>query len=73
MDVANTLVKHVREGSATQSPWPYRVIMDSGKITSEFGANWSGAYMLFDNLIKAKHWQYYSFQGCACKNCQVYC
>jgi hypothetical protein len=53
MDVANTLIKHVREGSATQSPWPYRVIMDSGKITAEFGANWSGAYMLFDHLIKA--------------------
>jgi hypothetical protein len=53
MDVANTLVKHLRTGSATQSPWPYRVIMDSGKITSEFGANWSGAFMLFDNLIKA--------------------
>jgi hypothetical protein len=54
LDVANTLVKHVRTGSATQSPWPYRVIMDSGKITSEYGANWSGAYMLFDNLIKDK-------------------
>ena len=53
MDVANTLAKKVRAGTATQSPWPYRVIMDSGKITSEYGANWSGAFMLFDNLIKA--------------------
>jgi len=53
MDVANVLVKNVRTGSATQSPWPYRVVMDSGKIVAEYGANWSGAYMLLDNLIKA--------------------
>ena len=53
MNTANTLIKHLRTGSATQSPWPYRVVMDSGTITAEYGANWSGAYMLFDNLIKA--------------------
>jgi len=53
MDVANVLIKNVRTGSATQSPWPYRVVMDSGRKVAEYGANWSGAYMLFDNLIKA--------------------
>ncbi len=53
MDVANALIKNIRTGSATHSPWPYRVILDTGEITSEYGANWSGAFMLFDNLIKA--------------------
>ena len=52
--VANTLAKKVRIGSATRSPWPYLVIMDSGKVTSEYGANWTGAYTLLDALVKAK-------------------
>ncbi len=54
LNVANTLIKYVKTGSATHSPWPYRVIMDSGKETSEYGANWSGAYMLLKNLAEAK-------------------
>ena len=54
MNVANTLAKKVRPGSASQSPWPYLVIMDSGKITSEYGANWTGAYTLLSELVKAK-------------------
>jgi hypothetical protein len=53
VNVANTLALHVRTGSATQSPWPYRVIMDSGKITAEYGANWFGCYTLLDELQKA--------------------
>lgn len=54
VNVANTLAKKVRPGSATQSPWPYLVIMDSGKITSEYGANWTGAYTLLNALAEAK-------------------
>jgi hypothetical protein len=53
IDVANTLASHVRAGSATHSPWPYRVIMSTGKATAEYGANWVGSYMLLDHLIKA--------------------
>lgn len=49
--IANTLVSKLRNGSLTQSPWPYRVVMQNGKVTSEYGANWTGAYMLFDHLI----------------------
>jgi hypothetical protein len=54
VNVANTLAKKVRPGSATQSPWPYLVIMDNGKITSEYGANWTGAYTLLNALAEAK-------------------
>jgi len=53
IDVANTLASKARTGTSTQSVWPYRVIMDSGKITAEYGANWIGSYTLLDSLIKA--------------------
>ncbi len=51
--VANTLAKNARTGSATQSVWPYRVVMSTGKITAEYGANWAGCYSLLDALVKA--------------------
>jgi hypothetical protein len=51
--VANTLAKKVRRGSATKSPWPYLVIMDSGKVTWDYGANWTGCYTLLNELVKA--------------------
>lgn len=54
VNVANTLASKVRVGSATQSPWPYLVIMNTGEVTSEYGANWTGCYMLLDNLINAR-------------------
>jgi hypothetical protein len=53
IEVANTLAAKVRTGSATQSPWPYRVILNTGKVTAEYGANWAGCYALLDNLIRA--------------------
>jgi hypothetical protein len=40
LNVANKLGRDVRTGSSTQSVWPDRVLMDSGKITSEYGAHW---------------------------------
>jgi len=53
INVANTLADRVRTGSATQSPWPYRIVMSTGEVTSEYGANWTGCYSLLDNLVKA--------------------
>jgi hypothetical protein len=53
LDVAGVLAKFARTGSATASVWPYRVAMDSGRITAPYGANWSGCYMLLENLIRA--------------------
>jgi hypothetical protein len=54
LNVANTLARKVRTGTATQSVWPDRVVMDTGKVPSEYGAHWVGCYMLFDQLIRAK-------------------
>jgi hypothetical protein len=53
LNVANALANRARIGTADQSVWPYRVVMDSGKITAEYGANWIGCYTLLDNLVKA--------------------
>jgi hypothetical protein len=52
--VADTLASHARTGSATQSVWPYRVVMDSGKVTAEYGANWAPCYTLLRSLIRAR-------------------
>jgi hypothetical protein len=53
LNVANKLAREVRTGTSTQSVWPDRVLMDTGKVTSEYGARWAGCYMLLDQLIKA--------------------
>ncbi|MEW5980252.1 MAG: hypothetical protein AB1898_31040 [Acidobacteriota bacterium] len=53
INVANTLASKARTGTAERSVWPYRVVMDTGKVTAEYGANWTGSYMLLDSLIKA--------------------
>ena len=53
INVANTLASHARRGDAAHSVWPYRVVMDTGKITAEYGANWTGSYLLLDHLAKA--------------------
>jgi hypothetical protein len=53
LNVANKLAREVRTGTSTQSVWPDRVLMDTGKVTSEYGAHWAGCYMLLDQLIKA--------------------
>lgn len=51
--VANTLEEKIRTGSAIRSPWPYRVKMNDGFHTAEYGANWIGCYSLLDELSRA--------------------
>jgi hypothetical protein len=53
LNVADVLAKNTRTGNQDQSVWPYRVVMDNGRVTAPYGANWTGCYMLLDNLIKA--------------------
>ena len=52
LNVANVLAANVRNGNQDVSVWPYRVVMDDGRITAPYGANWTGCYMLFENLIR---------------------
>jgi hypothetical protein len=53
LNVADVLVKNAKTGNQDQSVWPYRVVMDNGRITAPYGANWTGCYMLMENLIRA--------------------
>jgi hypothetical protein len=53
LKVADVLAKNARTGTKDQSVWPYRIVMDDGRVTAPYGANWTGCYMLLDNLIKA--------------------
>jgi hypothetical protein len=52
LNVADVLAKNALTGNKDQSVWPYRVIMDSGRITAPYGANWTGCYMLLESLIR---------------------
>ncbi len=52
LHIADVLAKNARTGSATKSVWPYRVNMKTGEITSEYGANWIGAYDLLKSLAE---------------------
>lgn len=51
--IADVLAQKARNGTDEKSVWPYRVIMNTGKITAEYGANWTGSYLLLDNLVKS--------------------
>jgi hypothetical protein len=53
INVADILAKNAKAGNQSQSVWPYRVVMDSGRVTAPYGANWTGCYMLLQNLIRA--------------------
>jgi hypothetical protein len=53
INVADVLAANAKTGNAEKSVWPYRVLMNDGTVTAEYGANWTGCYMLLDNLIKA--------------------
>ena len=52
INVADVLEKNAKKGNKDESVWPYRVVMDSGRVTAPYGANWTGCYMLLDNLVK---------------------
>jgi hypothetical protein len=53
LKVADVLAKYAETGNGEQSVWPYRVVMDNGKVTAPYGANWTGCYMLLEHLIRA--------------------
>jgi hypothetical protein len=52
LNVANVLASKMEEGNHEKSILPYRVVMEDGRITAPYGANWTGCYILFDNLIR---------------------
>ncbi|MEO8659537.1 MAG: hypothetical protein ABI693_13785, partial [Bryobacteraceae bacterium] len=67
VNVADTLARHARPGTAQKSVWPYRIVMDSGKVTAEYGANWVGCYLLLESLAKAGHGNVAAYKAAAAK------
>lgn len=51
ISAADALVKHIRVGSATQSPWPFRVNAATGAVREQYTANVIDPIQLFDALI----------------------
>jgi hypothetical protein len=52
IDCADALQSHVRTGSTTQSPWPFRVYGPTGAVNQEYGCNAVAGVELFDELIR---------------------
>lgn len=51
---ADALAKNIREGDAQNSPWPYRVNAETGKIREAYCSNILSPVMLFDELLRIK-------------------
>lgn len=65
--VADALAAHVRTGTTTQSVWPYRVVVDTGEVTAEYGANWAPSYALLNSLAQAKLGNAEKYEAAAAK------
>jgi hypothetical protein len=51
---AKALARHVRPGDAAHSPWPFRVVAETGFVREEYTANVAPALRLFDRLTRLR-------------------
>ncbi|MHB8519496.1 MAG: hypothetical protein ACYDH9_01945 [Limisphaerales bacterium] len=58
LQVARVLAANMREGTATNSPWPFRADYRSGAPRGEVSANMSFILRLFDKLIEHRHQEF---------------
>jgi hypothetical protein len=49
---ADVLARHVRQGDPRHSPWPFRVVAETGFVREEYSANVAPALRLFDRLTR---------------------
>ena len=47
---ARALARHVRPGDAERSPWPFRVVAETGVVREEYGANLGPTLLLLDEM-----------------------
>lgn len=52
VQAADVLASHVRVGSATLSPWPFRVYAQTNVIREQYSAHVISAIQLFDELVR---------------------
>jgi hypothetical protein len=48
---ARALARHLRQGDGDKSPWPFRVVAETGFVREEYCANVAATLKLFDGLI----------------------
>ena len=51
---ANALAANIREGTWNQSPWPFRVWAETGRVREEYSSNAIGPVTLFDEMLRTK-------------------
>ena len=51
---AALLARHVRAGDATHSPWPFRVVAETGVAKEEYTAHVTPFLRLFDTLVRLR-------------------
>jgi len=49
---ARALARHVREGDGERSPWPFRVVAETGVVREEYCANLASTLRLLDELSR---------------------
>ncbi len=49
---ARALASNIREGTWNQSPWPFRVWGESGRVREEYSSNVIGPIKLFDEMMR---------------------
>jgi hypothetical protein len=49
---ARALARHVRPGDSLHSPWPFRVVAETGAVREEYCANLAPTLRLFDELTR---------------------
>ena len=52
IQAADVLASHVRTGSSTQSPWPFRVYAQTNVVREQYSAHVIAPIKLFDELIR---------------------
>jgi hypothetical protein len=52
IDCARALARRVRPGDALHSPWPFRVVAETGVVREEYCANLAPILRLFDELTR---------------------
>jgi hypothetical protein len=52
--IADTLAAKVVPGDSDNSPWPYRVHAENGKVSLPYTTNWTGTLRLFEELIRLR-------------------
>ncbi|MEI7895031.1 MAG: hypothetical protein WCI05_18190 [Myxococcales bacterium] len=52
IDCADALARTVRTGDAAHSPWPFRVVAETGEGRDEYSSHVLGALQLFDELVR---------------------